>query len=291
MARLPLRVFGSTLKRAGALLSKIVPNLQVYVPPRSLLTGENAQSSLSMHLALAALQAVAWSVGLIIAFQPDLQAPGPRLIPRSRLVALAGLTMALCVTAGWQLAQQAQRELLASDGAWASGDAGAAIAHARRAAAGAVRDRMPPGPGTDDLPRFARAMETQAMLRRALGVARGRRVGHASRSLWQPNTAALEDSERAIARLLAAPVRTAATAPSAVAPQRRPWLDPPTPDPPPHPCGVRYCSAGPSLGWSARSASPCCGRRGRLGAGPRFAGRSVVACVGAAGSDVGAVDV
>jgi Cu-processing system permease protein len=65
LARLPLRVFGATVKRGAEILSKLVPNLQVYVPPRGLLTGENAQTSLSMHLALAALQAVAWSVGLV----------------------------------------------------------------------------------------------------------------------------------------------------------------------------------------------------------------------------------
>jgi len=65
LARLPVRVFGSAAKQAGALLSKLVPNLQVYVPARGLLTGETAQTSLAAHLAFAALQAVAWSLGLV----------------------------------------------------------------------------------------------------------------------------------------------------------------------------------------------------------------------------------
>ena len=67
LARLPLRVFGSALKRAGVLLSKVLPNLHVYVPPRPLLTGEVPGSSLSAYLGLAFLQAVGWTVGLVVA--------------------------------------------------------------------------------------------------------------------------------------------------------------------------------------------------------------------------------
>jgi hypothetical protein len=60
-------VFGETIKRAGAALAAIVPNLEVYVPPRPLLTGEAIHASLARHLALAGLQALAWSVGLMVA--------------------------------------------------------------------------------------------------------------------------------------------------------------------------------------------------------------------------------
>jgi ABC-2 family transporter protein len=65
LARLPVRVFGEGVKRMGAALSRIVPNLQIYVPPRSLLTGEAPGVSLGAYIGGATLQAVAWSVGLI----------------------------------------------------------------------------------------------------------------------------------------------------------------------------------------------------------------------------------
>lgn len=42
LARLPERMFGSTLKSFGAFLAHVFPNLQIYVPPRPLLLGEVA---------------------------------------------------------------------------------------------------------------------------------------------------------------------------------------------------------------------------------------------------------
>jgi len=66
LARLPERVFGTAIKRTGVILSKVVPNLQLYVPPRTLLTGEVAGVSLYGYLGFALLQAVAWSVGLLV---------------------------------------------------------------------------------------------------------------------------------------------------------------------------------------------------------------------------------
>ena len=66
LGRLPARVFGETIKRGFASLAKIVPNLQVYVPPRPLLTGEAPETSLLQHLGLAGLQALGWSVGLLV---------------------------------------------------------------------------------------------------------------------------------------------------------------------------------------------------------------------------------
>ncbi len=65
LAKLPVRVFGETLKDIGAGLSRVVPNLMLYVPERPLLTGEAVGVSLVQHTLLAALHAVAWSVGLL----------------------------------------------------------------------------------------------------------------------------------------------------------------------------------------------------------------------------------
>src|SRR5882724_9058110 len=60
LARLPLRVFGETIKRAAAFLAEVFPNLEVYVPPRPLLTGEAPNTSLATHLCWAGAQAVGW---------------------------------------------------------------------------------------------------------------------------------------------------------------------------------------------------------------------------------------
>ncbi len=66
LARLPLRVFGPAIKRMGAIVATVVPNLEVYVPPRPLLTGENPDTSLATHLGMAGLQAAGWSIGLVL---------------------------------------------------------------------------------------------------------------------------------------------------------------------------------------------------------------------------------
>lgn len=66
LARLPPRVFGASLAAAGRALSKIVPNLMLYVPPRPLLTGE-ASGSLPSYVGMALLHSLAWSA-LLLAF-------------------------------------------------------------------------------------------------------------------------------------------------------------------------------------------------------------------------------
>jgi Cu-processing system permease protein len=66
LSRLPVRVFGPMVKSIGAGLSRVIPNLEVYVPPRPLLTGEAPNTSLLAHLGVAGLQALGWSVGLIV---------------------------------------------------------------------------------------------------------------------------------------------------------------------------------------------------------------------------------
>jgi hypothetical protein len=65
LAKLPESVFGRAIKGAGVVLSKVVPNLLVYVPPRPLLTGESAVGNLAAHLGGATAQTVAWAVGLL----------------------------------------------------------------------------------------------------------------------------------------------------------------------------------------------------------------------------------
>lgn len=65
LAHMPARIFGAPIHDAAVGLSKVVPNLMVYVPPRSLLTGESIGISLTDYLGLAALQSAAWSVCLL----------------------------------------------------------------------------------------------------------------------------------------------------------------------------------------------------------------------------------
>jgi ABC-type transport system involved in multi-copper enzyme maturation permease subunit len=66
LAHLPVRMFGEIGKRAGQVFAAKLPTLDVYVPPRPLLTGEALNVSLGRHLVLSGAQAVAWSVGLMV---------------------------------------------------------------------------------------------------------------------------------------------------------------------------------------------------------------------------------
>jgi Cu-processing system permease protein len=65
LANLPVKFFGQRLHDGGVILSKMVPNLQLYVPPRTLLTGEALDVQTGPYLLLAAANAAAWSVGLL----------------------------------------------------------------------------------------------------------------------------------------------------------------------------------------------------------------------------------
>jgi len=65
LARLPERVLGRTIHEMGVLLSKVVPNLMIYVPPRPLLTGESADVALWPYIGKAALHALAWALLLL----------------------------------------------------------------------------------------------------------------------------------------------------------------------------------------------------------------------------------
>jgi ABC-type transport system involved in multi-copper enzyme maturation permease subunit len=65
LARLPVRFFGAPAHYFFAGLSKVFPNLMLYVPPRPLLTGETSGAALAPYLLLCASHALAWSVGLL----------------------------------------------------------------------------------------------------------------------------------------------------------------------------------------------------------------------------------
>ena len=65
LAHLPPRVFGEAIHALGVALSKVVPNLMLYVPPRPLLTGETPDVALWPYVGRAALHALGWSLALL----------------------------------------------------------------------------------------------------------------------------------------------------------------------------------------------------------------------------------
>lgn len=67
LARLPVKYFGQVIHDFGGVLAKVVPNLQLYVPPRPLLTGEALDANLPEYFGHALLHGAAWSFGLLAA--------------------------------------------------------------------------------------------------------------------------------------------------------------------------------------------------------------------------------
>ena len=65
LARLPERLYGADVASMARGLAKVLPNLMLYVPPRTLLTGETSGPSLGNYLGMAALHSLAWSVLLL----------------------------------------------------------------------------------------------------------------------------------------------------------------------------------------------------------------------------------
>lgn len=65
LARFPIKTFGQTAHDIALVISKIVPNLQIYAPPRPLLLGEVASVKLSAYLGMASLTSLGWSLGLL----------------------------------------------------------------------------------------------------------------------------------------------------------------------------------------------------------------------------------
>ena len=66
LAKLPVHQFGETLRDIGKAMARVVPNLQVYVPPRPLLLGEVAGVSLPAFVASAAMHAVFYAGALLV---------------------------------------------------------------------------------------------------------------------------------------------------------------------------------------------------------------------------------
>jgi len=65
LSRFPVRTFGQGMHDFGVALARVAPNLHIFVPPRPLLTGEAIGANLGAYLGMAALSALAWSVGLL----------------------------------------------------------------------------------------------------------------------------------------------------------------------------------------------------------------------------------
>jgi ABC-type transport system involved in multi-copper enzyme maturation permease subunit len=65
LAKLPVRVFGALIHDIAELLSKLVPNLMLYVPERALLTGEGIGSSPGAYIALALAHTLGWAAALL----------------------------------------------------------------------------------------------------------------------------------------------------------------------------------------------------------------------------------
>lgn len=66
LAKLPTKIFGPALHEAAGWVSRVVPNLMVYVPPRSVLVGASVDVATDAYLGWATLQAVAWCLGLLV---------------------------------------------------------------------------------------------------------------------------------------------------------------------------------------------------------------------------------
>ena len=65
LGNIPERIFGPTVRSAGIVLAKIVPNLNAYVPPRPLLLGQLAEVPLASYVGRAWLNAVLYAVVLL----------------------------------------------------------------------------------------------------------------------------------------------------------------------------------------------------------------------------------
>lgn len=65
LGNLPERVFGRVIRGAGMLLARVVPNLDVYVPARTLLLGEIAGEPPALYLGRAWLNAVFYACVLL----------------------------------------------------------------------------------------------------------------------------------------------------------------------------------------------------------------------------------
>lgn len=67
LAHLPKKLFGPFLVDMFGVVSKVIPNLQIFVPARELLTGEAVNAQTARYLLTSAGTSIAWSVGLVVA--------------------------------------------------------------------------------------------------------------------------------------------------------------------------------------------------------------------------------
>jgi Cu-processing system permease protein len=67
LARLPPKVFSEFVHESGVVLSKIVPNLMIYVPPRPVVLGHVPDTRLFDYLVMAAAHSMFWTAGLLAA--------------------------------------------------------------------------------------------------------------------------------------------------------------------------------------------------------------------------------
>jgi hypothetical protein len=65
LGHMPARFVGEPMRQAGAALSRVVPNLQIYVPPRTVLTGEAPGVALAPYVGLATFKAACWALLLL----------------------------------------------------------------------------------------------------------------------------------------------------------------------------------------------------------------------------------
>ncbi len=65
LMHLPARLFGGPLVKIASALGAVVPNLMIYLPPRSLLTGELSGITVTGYVARSASHALGWCVMLL----------------------------------------------------------------------------------------------------------------------------------------------------------------------------------------------------------------------------------
>jgi hypothetical protein len=66
LMHLPVRLFGGPIARIASAIGTAVPNLMIYLPPRSLLMGEIADTTVVGYVARAALHALGWCTALLV---------------------------------------------------------------------------------------------------------------------------------------------------------------------------------------------------------------------------------
>jgi hypothetical protein len=67
LAHLPKKLFGAVIVSLGGALSRVLPNLHAYVPPRSLLLGEVASAPVWLYVAGAMLHTIFYVTALLVA--------------------------------------------------------------------------------------------------------------------------------------------------------------------------------------------------------------------------------